>query len=144
MSYATPLSDDLATFLGADVSVDRGALLISLAEKLCRGVVSALPDGAEAVVLDVVSRAYSNPQNLQQATTGPYSASYGAVSGGLWLTRQNKATLRSLAGGGGAFTIDPTPADAGPGNYWQQLPESVTDIISSPPFYGDFDEGPSE
>jgi hypothetical protein len=35
------------------------------------------------------------------------------MSGGLWLTRNDKATLRRLNGGGGAFTIDTVPAGAG-------------------------------
>jgi hypothetical protein len=37
----------------------------------------------------------------------------GSAPGGLWLTRQDKATLRRLAGSGGAFTIDTLPASAG-------------------------------
>jgi hypothetical protein len=53
--------------------------------------VTPLPGGADAVVLDVAARAYSNPSNVQTQATGPYSATFGALGGGLWLTRQNKA-----------------------------------------------------
>lgn len=132
MSYETPGSDDLTTFLGTDTNADRATLLIGLAEKLCKSVVSPLPDGAEATVLAVASRAYANPQNAQFAATGPYSTSYGTTGGGLWLTSRDEATIRRLAGGGGAFTIDPTPADAGPANYWAQVPENLADVTSAP------------
>jgi hypothetical protein len=106
---------DLGTYLGADVDQDRAQLLIDLAEQLCESVVSPLPDGSDAVILDVATRAYSNPSNAQTQGAGPFTAGFGAVSGGLWLTRQNKATLRRLAGSGGAFTIETMPATAGTG-----------------------------
>lgn len=105
-------SDDLGTYLGTIVDTNRATYLIAQAMNLCASIISPLPAGSEAVILDVAGRAYINPANLQSETTGPSTASFGAVSGGLWLTRQNKATLRRLAGGGGAFTIDTTPADA--------------------------------
>lgn len=105
-------SDDLGTYLGSAVDADRATYLLGQALNLCASIVNPLPDGSEAVVLDVAARAYVNPANVQQETTGPTSASFGPVGGGLWLTRQNKATLRRLNGGGGSFTIDTTPADA--------------------------------
>lgn len=142
MAYSTPAAADLSTYLGADVDASRASLLISMAEKLAISVVTPLPAGAEAVVLDVAARGYTNPQNVQFSATGPYSTSYGAVSGGLWLTRQNRATLRRLAGGSNAFSIDSTPADAGPANVWAQEPETVDEIISTVPFYGDWDQSP--
>lgn len=110
----TVAASDLGTYL-ADPSIDtnRATYLIGLATQLCQSVVNPLPDGSDAVVLDVCARAYGNPSNVVQQTTGPFSANYGPVGGGLWLTRQNKLTLRRLAGGGGAFTIDTTPATAG-------------------------------
>lgn len=112
----TVAASDLGTYLGAaDIDVNRATYLISLATALCTSIVDPLPDGADAVVLDVVARAYGNPANVTQQTVGPYSASYGTVAGGLWLTRANKATLRRLGGGGGAFTIDTTPDTAGEG-----------------------------
>jgi hypothetical protein len=110
---------DLGTYLGATVDADRGQLLIDLAVQLCKSIVvdstGNLPDGADAVVLDVATRAYSNPTNVTSQGAGPFPVSYGAVGGGLWLTRQNKATLRRLAGSGGAFTIDTLPTTAGVG-----------------------------
>lgn len=109
----TVSSDDLGTYLGTEVDTTRGTYLITQATNLCASIVSPLPDGSEAVILDVAARAYVNPANVQSETTGPSTASFGTVGGGLWLTRQNKATLRRLAGGGGAFTIDTTPATAG-------------------------------
>lgn len=108
--------DDLATYLGLPtIDSGRAALIIQMAQALCEAQPNCnpLPSGGAAVVLDVVVRAWSNPQNAQQQTTGPYSASYGAVSGGLWLTKQNKATLRSLVGEGSVFTIETMSATAG-------------------------------
>ena len=125
MSYATPSASDLSVFLGADADESRATLLIGMAEKLCTSVVNPLPDGAEAVVLAVASRAFSNPVNATSQATGPYLMSYGAVGGGMWLTKRDEVTLRRMAGGGGAFTIDPTPADAGAGDYWAQVPETL-------------------
>jgi len=109
---------DLGTYLGVTVDDARAQKLIDLATALCQSIVNPLPDGAEAVVLDVVARAYSNPTNAPQQSAGPFSVSFGAVGGGLWLTRQNKATLRRLAGSGGAFTIDTMPATAGTSLPW--------------------------
>lgn len=119
---------DLGTYLGvANIDDDRATFLIAQATNLCLSLVSPLPDGSEAVILDVAGRAYLNPGNVQQQATGPYSASYGAVSGGLWLTRANKSTLRRLNGGGGAFTIDTAPATAG-----QNLPWWDTGVEGDP------------
>lgn len=109
---------DLGTYLGADVDNARAQYLIDRATDLCLSVCDPLPATADAVVLDVAVRAYSNPSNVTSQGAGPFPVAYGAVGGGLWLTRQNKATLRRLNGGGGAFTIDTMPADAGAGLPW--------------------------
>jgi hypothetical protein len=88
---------------------------------LCQTIVTPLPTGASAVVLDVAARAWANPTNANAEGAAPFSVNWGAVSGGLWLTKQNKAALRRLAGLGGAFTFDPTPTDAGTGlQPWDQ------------------------
>lgn len=124
-------SSDLSTYLGSTVDENRATLLIGYAQALCEAIVSPLPAGAEAVVMDVVVRALMNPANLESQGVGPFPVTFGAVSGGLWLTNQNKANLRLLAGGsGGAFTIDTMPATAG-----QNLP--WWDYGSQTPF-GDF------
>ena len=126
---ATP--DDLGTYLGQTVDTVRAQQFIDWATALCQSVVNPLPAGADAVVLDVAARGYTNPTNAQQETVGPYTVGHGKVGGGLYLTRGNKRTLRRLAGGGGAFTIDTTPATAG-----QNLPpwDVSGDLV--------FDDGP--
>lgn len=125
-------SDALATYLGIDsIDEDRAEALIGWAQTLCEAIVSPLPAGAAPVVLDVAARAFTNPTNTTAQSMPVGSVSYGAISGGLWLTRQNKATLRNLAGGGGAFTIDVTPEGAA-----QDLP--WWDISGGQPF-GDWD-----
>lgn len=103
---------DLGTYLGQAVDPDRAQLLIDMAVGLCESIVTPLPDAADAVVLDVVTRAFVNPANAETQTAGPFAAGFGAVGGGLWLTRQNKAALRRLSGSGGAFTIDTMPVTA--------------------------------
>lgn len=140
-TYMTPIPDDLSTYLGSDVVFDRAFQLLGLAEGLCLAIVTPLPAGAEAVVLDIAGRAYTNPTNMSEQAAGPYIAAFGAGNGGLWLTSRNEAMLRRLAGGGQAFTIDPTPATAGPANYWAQVPEDPSQTYTNPPFY-DFDQIP--
>jgi hypothetical protein len=94
------------------VDTARATYLLAQATTLCQSIVNPLPTGADAVVLDVAARAYTNPANVSSQNVGPYAASYGAVAGGLWLTRQNKSTLRRLNGGSSAFSIDPVDPDA--------------------------------
>lgn len=101
---------DLGTYLGAQIETARAQYLIDRATELAESVVSPLPAGSDAVVLDVAARAYSNPGNVTSEGMGPFNATFSAGAGGLWLTRQNKVTLRRLAGRGSAFSIDPTPA----------------------------------
>jgi hypothetical protein len=112
------IPEELGTYLGTTVDEDRAQLLIDRATQLCESIVSPLPDAADAVVLDVVTRAYQNPGMASQQGAGPFTAAYAGGNGGLWLTRQNKATLRRLAGQGGAFTIDTMPATAGQSLPW--------------------------
>lgn len=125
---------DLGTYLGIAVDPTRGQFLCDKATALCLSVLSPLPDGAETVVLDVAARAYGNPNNVQQQSAGPFNVAYGPVGGGMWLTRANKATLRRLGGGGGAFTIDTMPPNAG-----QKLPPWD---VGTPGPIGDWDTPP--
>ena len=110
------MPSDLATFLGRDVDYDRANLMLSLASELCSTVVTPVPDTARSVILDVAARAYANISAATQMGLGSGQISFGSgPSGGLWLTRANIAALRRAAGKGGAFSVDPTPADAGQG-----------------------------
>lgn len=113
---------DLATYLGAEVDEARAQFLIDRATDLCLSIVTPLPAGSDAVVLDVAARAFTNPTNASSQNVGPFQTSYGGAAGGLWLTKQNKATLRRLAGGSSAFSIDPTPANVLDGTVTQGLP----------------------
>lgn len=113
---ATP--DDMAAVLGSTVDNYRAITLLGLAQDLCSAIIDPLPVTARAVVIGVAARAYNNPTNAQQQTAGPYSVNFGSAGGGLYLTKQDRATLLRLAGRGGAFSIDPTPADAGRGLPW--------------------------
>jgi hypothetical protein len=65
------------------------------------------------IVLDVAQRAYGNPQGLTSEGVGPFTASQPSI--GVSLTSANRRELRQLAGRGGAYSFDPTPADAGTG-----------------------------
>lgn len=108
------LATDLQTYLGLDtIDTGRATYLIGLATQLCQSIVNPLPDGSDAVVAAVAARAYTNPASVTQESTGPFSANYGPVGGGVKLTKQEERTLRRLAGGGGAFTFDVMPTTAG-------------------------------
>lgn len=117
--YVQVFADDVATFMGVDtLDEDRAELLIELAESECRSIIDPLPENARRVVLTVVARAYSNPQGVTSEATGPFIVSRPLP--GVYLTKGERASL-TRAGMGGAFTIDPTPADAGPTNSWPQV-----------------------
>ncbi|MBV9290967.1 MAG: hypothetical protein JO222_00850 [Frankiales bacterium] len=136
--------DEFATYLSqdtADLNLPRAAFILAQAQTLCESIVKPLPAGAEAVILDVAERAYANPISqggdflAYSEGVGPYSTQNPGLSGGgLYLTQENKATLRRLNGGGGAFTIDTTPAGAG-----TSLPWWDTGVTYSGAVGGDWD-----
>jgi len=117
--FEAPTAEQLGLYLGLpEIEGDRADLLIQTAIQLCQTVVSPLPDGAQAVVLSVAGRAYVNPQQVSYETIGPMSVQRPQGSGGLYLTKADKTALKSLAGRGGAFTVDPTPDTADPSPTW--------------------------
>lgn len=119
MTFVAPTAEQLGLYLGlTEIQGDRADLLIEQAVALCQSVVKPLPDDATAVVLSVAGRAYVNPQQVSYETIGPMSVQRPSGSGGLYLTKADKAALKSLAGRGGAFTVDPTPATADPSPTW--------------------------
>lgn len=119
MAFVAPTAEQLALYLGLEeIQGDRADLLIAQAVALAESVVKPLPDQATAVVLSVAGRAYVNPQQVSYETIGPMSVQRPSGSGGLYLTKADKAALKSLAGRGGAFTVDPTPTTADPSPTW--------------------------
>jgi hypothetical protein len=101
----TVTASDLETFLGLDaIDTDRADQLIGLAMDLVESIVSPAPDAAKAIVLTAAARAYANPEGLTQELVGPYQASRPAA--GIYLTKSERASLRRLAGVGGAFSFD--------------------------------------
>lgn len=119
MTFEPPTAEQLGLYLGlGEIDGERADLLIRQAVALAESAVKPLPDQATAVVLSVAGRAYVNPQQVTYETIGPQSVQRPAGSGGLYLTKADKAALKSLAGRGGAFTVDPTPADADPSPTW--------------------------
>jgi len=119
VAFTPPTVEELGLFLGLDeIDGDRADLLIASALSLCQTIVKPLPEGAEAVVLSVAGRAYVNPQQVSYETIGPMSVQRPSGSGGLYLTKADKSALKSLAGRGGAFTVDPTPDTADPWASW--------------------------
>jgi hypothetical protein len=115
VAFVAPTAEELGLYLGLpEIDGARADLLIQQAVALCETVVKPLPDQATAVVLSAAGRAYVNPQQVSYETIGPMSVQRPSGSGGLYLTRADKAALKSAAGRGGAFTVDPTPATADP------------------------------
>ena len=97
---------DLATYLGADsIDIGRATLVIELAQSVAEAVASPLTVGARAVVLACAARAYTNPQQIPDETIGPFRRS--GMQAGVFLTRDERKTLKLLAGRGGAFTVNP-------------------------------------
>lgn len=111
MSVANVLDLGVYLGLGSAIDVERAALVLELAEARCSAILSPLPDEAKGIVLDVAQRAYTNATGAQSQSVGQFSMSMPSI--GVSLTAANRRELRQLGGRGGAFSIDPTPADAG-------------------------------
>ena len=142
MSVITTTAD-LDTFLGLSGAIDTGRaqLLLDTVEADAGSIITPLPASAKGVILTAAARAYSNPAGTQAETVGSVSTTYG-LGGGLYLNRAERRTLRRLAGlGAGAFTIDPTPADAMADYYDALTPPTLDDseqlVLDQPdPFLG--------
>ncbi|MFD9150587.1 hypothetical protein [Streptomyces diastaticus] len=131
--FEAPTAEQLALYLGLpEIDGARADLLIAQAVALCETVVRPLPDQATAVVLSAAGRAYVNPQQISYETIGPMSVQRPSGSGGLYLTKADKAALKSLAGRGGAFTVDPTPDSADPSPTWPADPDVGPDLVYEP------------
>jgi hypothetical protein len=92
----------------------RAADLIADAQTLCESIVSPLPAAASVIVKRVAGRAYTTmatPRSTQLGAVGSPFAGQPGGSGGVYLTRYDKADLRNMAGSGGAFSIDLLPSD---------------------------------
>lgn len=118
MSIPTVTYSDLETFLGmADGTIDqeRATLILQMSQNLCESIAYPLPVTASVVVLSVAARGFGNPQGISHETVGPYQVNFGtstATGGatmGMYLSRGDKATIRRLAGGSGAFSIETLP-----------------------------------
>ncbi|MFE1321595.1 hypothetical protein [Kitasatospora phosalacinea] len=133
MAFIAPTAEQLALLLDLqEINGNRADLLIEQAVALCETVVKPLPDQATAVVLSAAARAYTNPQSITYETIGPMSVQRPQGSGGLYLTKADKAALKAAAGRGGAFTIDPTPAGADPSPTWPQDETSLGGLEFEP------------
>lgn len=125
-TITTPADLDTLLGLGGGIDTARASLLLDLAYDKCLEFVDPVPDGARGVLLEVAGRAYTNATSAHQMSLGTASVAFGAQNsstgiGGLYLSRSNIAELRRLAGRTGAFSIDPTPVDAGQGlPVWDQ------------------------
>lgn len=132
--YAMDVSvDEFASYLNnPDLDRDRAQEILDDAHDLCETIIDPLPRNARSVVLDVAERAFANPAPTGTPAyyaegEGPFNdVTPGVSGGGLYLTQENKATLRRLNGSGGAFTIDCLPATAGQGLPWWDT-SAVTD-----------------
>ena len=127
MSTPIAVPADLGTYLG-DPAIDtvRATQSLLLAQDLCETIWSPLGATALGTLLAVAARAFNNVTSAHAMGIGSANISYGSPGtsvgvGGLYLSRSDQRTLRLLAGRGGAFSIDPTPADAGQGlQPWDQ------------------------
>jgi hypothetical protein len=128
MSQTITTPSDLDTYLqlGGTIDIDRANLLLDLAYDKCLSIIEPVPATARGVLLEVAGRAYTNVTSAHSLGIGSANVSFGAQGssmgiGCLYLSRGNIAELRRLGGRTGAFTIDPTPVDAGQGlPVWDQ------------------------
>lgn len=107
-------STDLATYLN-DPTIDqaRAEMMIADAQTLCESILAPLPPEAAVIVKRIAGRGYSSAVGGRGRQVQSAGSPFGAVpgAGAIYLTRYDKADLRRLAGGGGAFSIDLLPAD---------------------------------
>lgn len=116
-----PTPTDLGLMLGEDVDTARAEFLIGIAMSLAAQYIDTdpLPASANAVILTAVSRQYANPTGVTAESIGP--TSYQRPNAGIYFTKSEERALLRSAGMGGAFTVDPTPLDAGD-MLWDSLP----------------------
>lgn len=102
---------ELAIFMSVTLDDDRAQQMLNIIEDFASAVVSPLPPAAKGVILTAAARAYPNPSGTASQSTAGSSTSWGwHGSGGTYLTRTERNTLRRLAGmGGGAFTVNVAP-----------------------------------
>jgi hypothetical protein len=104
----------LAVYLNdPTIDVTRATQMIARAQALCESVISPLPDGAEVVVERVAGRAYVSTvttRTAQLIAAGSQIGGQPMGTGGVYLTRADRADLRRAAGGGTAFTINLLPS----------------------------------
>lgn len=116
-------AEELGLYLNLpEIDGIRADFLLQQAVALADSVVSPVPDNAKPVILAAAGRAYANPQGVTQETVGPYTVQ--RPQAGLYFTRAEQAILKRLAGRGGAFTVDPTPADVDPMVTWPYDPDN--------------------
>lgn len=112
------LADYLETSI-ADINESRFTVLSAKAHALITAYKPDLPenydewpDGAKAVALDVVARAWQQADvagvNSISTMAGPFQQTrqFSASAGSVWLSKQDKAILNGGRGGHGAYAVD--------------------------------------
>lgn len=143
MLPALATAEDFAARLGRSLTVDEAvqvaAYLVDASTLVRRAagvswvddeeaLVDDIPDDAVVITLNAARRAFDNPQGVAQKSVDDVSVSYSrAVSGGIYLTAEEKAILSGLTGGGqGLWTMSTTRGDTD--GYDQYL-----DVVGSEP-----------
>ena len=110
---------------------DASALVCDVADD----VFTTVPATVVAVVCEVVRRAFDNPTGLQGETIGDYTWRGEKASGGIYLTAQERRTVRRAAGKVGVSTLDLTgdlpiyPSDS---RMWAYTNEEGVLIVNAP------------
>lgn len=114
MSDPLVTATDLGVLLSdPTINQSRAEYLLDRAQTLCESIISPLPDAAAVIVERVAARAYVTMTAARQVQLEMADAAYGTQTGsvgGVYLTDADRADLRRLSGGGGAFNIDLLPA----------------------------------
>jgi hypothetical protein len=130
--------DDLAIYLrDSSIDVDRAAMMIEHAQAACEMIVNPVPATAAWIVCKVAGRGYVTATTSKAAAGSPMGAMPGGL-GGIFLMRAEERALRTLNGGGGAFSIGTLPA-----GYATNLPWWESGVVfSDGTSLSDWDVGP--
>lgn len=129
--------DDLATYLrDSSIDVPRALMMIEDAQAACEMIVNPVPASAAWIVRKVAGRGYVTTTTSKAAAGSPMGTPGGM--GGIFLMRAEERALRTLNGGGGAFSVGTLPA-----GYAADLPWWDSGVVfSDGSSLSDWDVGP--
>lgn len=113
MGAPVATSADLATYLDTAVDDPRMTALLEYAQDRLEAIKTPCPVAAKGIVVAIAARAYSNPSSATQLGIGTGHVGLATTAlggiGGLYVSKDERASYRSMTGGTGAFSVDTMP-----------------------------------